>query len=104
MGHHIVAGRFQSDRHPDLPPDVIRLSSKDQAARRAFAVYLRHAESAEAAAKLRRQLDAGDDFKADFNFADEDARRALRVFAIFTEDSELGRDVRQRIGAIEAAG
>ncbi len=27
MGHHIDAeGRFQSDKHPELPPDRIRLS------------------------------------------------------------------------------
>ena len=29
MGHHIVNGRFQSDKYPDLPPDKIILSFKD---------------------------------------------------------------------------
>ena len=33
MGHHIVNGRFQSDKYPYLKPDHVILSFKDPAAR-----------------------------------------------------------------------
>ena len=37
MGHHIDSeGRFQSDRHPDLAPDKIVVSFKDEKARHAL--------------------------------------------------------------------
>lgn len=37
MGHHIDAqGRFQSDRHPELPPDKILVSFHDPEARKAL--------------------------------------------------------------------
>lgn len=40
MGHHIDdQGRFQSDKHPDLPPDKILLSFKDPRSRVALAAY-----------------------------------------------------------------
>ncbi len=39
MGHHIdAAGRFQSDRYPDLEPDKIVVSFKHPQARRALEV------------------------------------------------------------------
>lgn len=39
MAHHINAdGQFQSDRHPDLPPDKIVLSFKDPLAWAALSV------------------------------------------------------------------
>lgn len=39
MGHHIDhAGRFQSDKYPDLSPDKILLSFRDKATRRALEV------------------------------------------------------------------
>lgn len=57
MGHHIdPKGRFQSDRHPELAPDKIVLSFKDEA-----------------------------------------ARSALYLFARLTEDTELGKDIRDRL-------
>lgn len=40
MGHHInEQGQFQSDRHPDLPPNKIILSFRDPAAREALTLY-----------------------------------------------------------------
>ncbi len=37
MGHHIDDdGRFQSDKHPELPPDRIRLSFEREASQRAL--------------------------------------------------------------------
>ena len=37
MGHHIDdQGRFQSDKHPDLPPDKIIVSFKDRRAHKAL--------------------------------------------------------------------
>ena len=40
MGHHIDdKGRFQSDKYPDLSPDKIVLSFKDEAARDALHRY-----------------------------------------------------------------
>ncbi len=40
MSHHINAkGQFQSDRHPDLPPNKIILSFRDPAARAALLNY-----------------------------------------------------------------
>lgn len=43
--HIDVQGRFQSDKYPELPPDTIRLSFKDQRARRALAVLANDYES-----------------------------------------------------------
>lgn len=37
MGHHIVNGRFQSEKHPELPPDRIIVSFTDPHARQALA-------------------------------------------------------------------
>ena len=40
MGHHInEKGEFQSDKYPDLAPDKIVLSFKDEHARAALEVY-----------------------------------------------------------------
>ena len=40
MGNHINKdGQFQSDKHPDLPPDKIILSFKDPVARVALGIY-----------------------------------------------------------------
>ncbi len=37
MGHHIdAAGRFQSDKHPELPVDKVVISFKDPLARTAL--------------------------------------------------------------------
>ncbi len=37
MGHHIdELGRFQSDKHPQLPPDTVLISFKDPLARKAL--------------------------------------------------------------------
>lgn len=39
MGHHIDdQGRFQSDKHPDLPPDKIIVSFKDRRAHKALVI------------------------------------------------------------------
>jgi len=46
MGHHIDSeGRFQSDKHPDLPPDKIILSFKDPHARVALGAYAKSVRS-----------------------------------------------------------
>ena len=38
MGHHIdAAGCFQSDKHPELPPDKVLISFEDPFARAALA-------------------------------------------------------------------
>ncbi len=38
MGHHITeTGQFQSDKHPDLPVDTVRISFRDPLARSALA-------------------------------------------------------------------
>lgn len=40
MGHHIdSAGRFKSDKYPELPPDKIVLSFNDPEALRALEVF-----------------------------------------------------------------
>lgn len=42
MGHHInAAGQFQSDKHPELPPDKIIVSFNDPHARRALRTLAR---------------------------------------------------------------
>lgn len=39
MSHHInAAGEFQSDKHPELPPDRIRLNLKNARSERALRV------------------------------------------------------------------
>jgi len=61
MGHHIdEAGRFQSDRHPDLPPDRIRLNFQNPRSERALRVLAQDYEQAdsELAADINRRLDA----------------------------------------------
>ncbi len=40
MGHHInEQGQFQSDKYPDLPPNKIILSFKENEARLALRIY-----------------------------------------------------------------
>ncbi len=48
MGHHINhSGQFQSDKHPDLPPNKIILSFKDPAAQKALQVFAQETEDRE---------------------------------------------------------
>ena len=58
MGHHIKEGRFESDLHPELAPDKIILSFKDQRAWRALAVLAQSYEvvEPELAADIRERL------------------------------------------------
>lgn len=53
MGHHIDSeGRFQSDKYPELAPNKIVLSFKDQAAREALFTYCCHTDDGELAADI----------------------------------------------------
>ena len=57
MGHHINEhGQFQSDRHPDLPPNKIILSFRDQAAREALKTYARFTPDNDLARDITRAL------------------------------------------------
>lgn len=57
MGHHIDAlGRFQSDKHPDLPPDKIILSFHDVVAAGALRDYARRTLDAELAEDIEARL------------------------------------------------
>lgn len=55
MGHHIDSeGRFQSDKHPGLPPDRIRLNLANPRSERALRVLAE--DYAEADPELARDL------------------------------------------------
>ena len=57
VNHHIDdAGRFQSDRHPDLPPDKIILSFHDPEARRALVVFAAVCKDVELAEGVAERL------------------------------------------------
>jgi len=59
MGHHIdTAGRFQSDKHPELPPDKVLISFTDplaMAALSALALAYNNADHA-FASDIRERL------------------------------------------------
>ena len=60
MGHHInKKGQFQSDKYPDLPPDKIILSFKDEAAKRALAVFASYTKDKELAHDILERLGSG---------------------------------------------
>jgi len=57
MGHHInKEGKFQSDLHPELPPNKIILSFKDPVARKALHIYAEHTKDKELAEDIRTIL------------------------------------------------
>lgn len=57
MGHHFDAeGRFQSDKHPDLPPDRIRLNLANPRSEKALRQLAR--DYADKDPELARDLDA----------------------------------------------
>ena len=57
MGHHInKEGQFQSDKYPELRPDKIVLSFKDEAAREALRVYVKHAQDKELSQDIATRL------------------------------------------------
>jgi len=57
MGHHIdVNGKFQSDKHPELPPDKIILSFKDPAARQGLRMFAAVTGDQELAADIIERL------------------------------------------------
>ena len=59
MGHHINEnGEFQSDKHPELPPDKVIVSFKDTNAWPALRELARHYEDVdpEFAADIRQRL------------------------------------------------
>lgn len=57
MGHHIdAAGRFQSDKYPELAPDKIVLSFKDPAAKMALWDFARWTSDKELGDDIRRRL------------------------------------------------
>ncbi len=61
MGHHINdKGQFQSDRHPDLPPNKIILSFRDPAAREALLLYSRKTSDAELASDIYAAIENQD--------------------------------------------
>ena len=56
MGHHINSkGQFQSDLHPDLPPDKIIMSFKDPEARRALRFFAGITLDRELGADIRKR-------------------------------------------------
>ena len=58
MGKHIdSSGRFQSDKFPDLEPDHIVLSFKDEAARQALAVFCQHTKDQELADDILKRIE-----------------------------------------------
>ena len=64
MGSHInTDGEFQSDKHPDLPPDRLRLSLLARRSRRALRVLAEDYEDLDEsfAADLRTRLNAIED-------------------------------------------
>ena len=87
MGHHIDRnGRFQSDRHPSLPPDFILLSYHDTAAKTALGDYR--------PATLRSG-------KPMLNFLFSPDRAVLKRFAYLTDDGELSDDILARLESLE---
>jgi len=57
MGHHInKEGQFQSDLHPELPPNKITLSFKDPVARKALHVYAEYTKDKELADDIKTVL------------------------------------------------
>ena len=57
MGHHInEKGEFQSDLHPELPPDKFLLSFKDPVAREAIRLYAEKTDMKELAEDLLKRL------------------------------------------------
>lgn len=58
MGHHINdKGQFQSDKYPDLSPDKIVLSFKDQAAKKALYTFWQETKDIELAKDIKKRLD-----------------------------------------------
>lgn len=59
MGHHIDSeGRFQSDKYPDLAPDKIVLSFKDEAARHCLRAYAEITDDKELGEDLAARLNS----------------------------------------------
>ena len=56
MGHHIVKGRFQSDKYKWLAPDKIILSFKDPAARLALKRFADMTPDRELAEDIKTRL------------------------------------------------
>ncbi len=56
MSHHIVNGRFKSDKFPDLAPDKIVLSFKDAAARLALKRFADMTQDRELAEDIKTRL------------------------------------------------
>ena len=58
MGHHIDKDcRFRSDKFPDLDPDYIALSFKDEAARQALSVFCQHTTDKELADDILKRIE-----------------------------------------------
>lgn len=58
MGHHINSeGHFQSDKYPDLPPDKIVLSFKDEDAQPALSLFCRLTKDRELGDDILARLD-----------------------------------------------
>jgi len=56
MGHHIVGGKFQSDKYPDLAPDKMVISFKDPIGRVALFEYARLTEDKELASDIKERI------------------------------------------------
>lgn len=57
MGHHIINGKFKSDKYSWCPEGFFPMKFSDPAAREPILLYAEKTEDKELAADLRSQLD-----------------------------------------------